>query len=297
MEGILKKKVSIMRGFEDKWFKLTENGFLEYYEIKPSTISQDTDVPANQIPSCVSGFGMKAGGLFDTSWYRRYFVLSDREFQFFLSETETTPQRTVPIEDIKGVANYSGYTGKQTVFQLVTKHKTFYIEVETQLELDKWTKELSYCLRKIEQIWLNPDLRVLKGKFYIGLARIAPDRDDCTFRIITNSGAKHILRSSQLTDRQKWIDTILETQNRVKKDMGPIVRKFSYKGAKHSAKESSSKEDKKDSSFARSHSVWFGGALGELAHHTMTVFDETEDTNTYSKQNWYIAIELMWEGN
>lgn len=41
-----------------------------------------------------------------------------------------------------------------------------------------------------------------------------------------------------------------------------------------------------------------GGAPGELAHHTMTVFDETEDTNTsYSKQNWYIAIELMWEGN
>lgn len=33
MEGILKKKVSILRGFEDKWFKLTEDGFLEYYEV------------------------------------------------------------------------------------------------------------------------------------------------------------------------------------------------------------------------------------------------------------------------
>ncbi|XP_052091560.1 uncharacterized protein LOC127728285 isoform X2 [Mytilus californianus] len=290
MEGILKKKVSIMRGFEDKWFKLTENGFLEYYEVKPSTISQDTDVPANQIPSCVSGFGMKAGGLFDTRWDRRYFVLSDREFQFFISETATTPQRTVPIEDVKGVANYNGYPGKQTVFQLVTKHRIFFIEVETQLELDKWTKELSYCLRKREQLWLNPDLRVMKGRIYIGLARLAPDKDDCTFRIITNSGAKHILRSTQLTDRQKWIDTILETQKRVNKDMGAVGRKFRCKGEKYSVKETSSKEDIIDSSLKRSHSV--GGVHGKLVNQTMTVFGEPEDTNTFSKQNCELVAAI-----
>ncbi|OPL32800.1 hypothetical protein AM593_05800, partial [Mytilus galloprovincialis] len=129
MEGILKKKVSILRGFEDKWFKLTEDGFLEYYEIKPSTISQDTDVLANQIPCYVSGFGMKEGGLFNMKWERRYFVLSDGGFQYYTSETVTTPQRTVSIDDIKGVANANGYRGKELVFQLVTKHRTFYIEV------------------------------------------------------------------------------------------------------------------------------------------------------------------------
>lgn len=33
MEGVLKKKVSILRGFEDKWFELKNDGFLECYEV------------------------------------------------------------------------------------------------------------------------------------------------------------------------------------------------------------------------------------------------------------------------
>ncbi|CAC5372729.1 unnamed protein product [Mytilus coruscus] len=208
MEGILKKKISILRGFEDKWFKLTEDGFLEYYEIKPSIISQDTDIPANQIPSYVSGFGMKEGGLFSRRWDRRYFVLSDCGFQYYTSETETTPQRTVSIEEIKGVANANGYRDKQSVFQLVTKHRTFFIEVETPSDLEKWTKELSCCLQKREQLWLNPDVRVMKGKIYIVLASLAPDKDDCTFRIITNSGETHILRRDRM-----MIETIMHSIN------------------------------------------------------------------------------------
>jgi hypothetical protein len=33
MEGPLKKKVSVLRGFQEKWFVLSEKGFLQYYEV------------------------------------------------------------------------------------------------------------------------------------------------------------------------------------------------------------------------------------------------------------------------
>ncbi|XP_052091555.1 heat shock 70 kDa protein 12A-like isoform X2 [Mytilus californianus] len=267
MEGILKKKISILRGFEDKWFKLTEDGFLEYYEIKPSILSQDTDVSANQIPSYVSGFGMKEGGLFGRRWERRYFVLSDCGFQYYTSETETTPQRTVSIEDIKGVANANGYRDKQSVFQLVTKNRTFFIEVETPSELEKWTKELSCCLQKREQLWL---------------ASLAPDKDDCTFRIITNSGETHILRSSQLMDRQKWIDAILDTQKSVNEDMGPFGVKLKVRGEWASGKTALTKEDAIVVSRKLSKSV--GDKPGNLINQTMTEIVEPEDTNAYTKQ-------------
>ncbi|XP_071156538.1 heat shock 70 kDa protein 12A-like [Mytilus edulis] len=283
MEGILKKKVSILRGFEDKWFKLTEDGFLEYYEIKPSTISQNTDVLANQIPCYVSGFGMKEGGLFNMKWERRYFVLSDGGFQYYTSETVTTPQRTVSIDDIKGVANANGYRGKELVFQLVTKHRTFYIEVDTPSDLEKWTKEVSCCLQKREQLWLNPDIRVMKGKIYIVLASLAPERDDCTFRIITNSGETHILRSSQLMDRQKWIDAILKTQKSVNEDMGPFGVKPKVRGEWASDKTALTKECAIELSRKLSRSV--GDKPEDLTNQTMEEIVEPEETNTYTKQN------------
>ncbi|CAC5372709.1 unnamed protein product [Mytilus coruscus] len=142
----------------------------------------------------------------------------------------------------------------------------------------------SSCHERKNLYWVySTESSRIKESFRKNLARLAPDKDDCTFRIITNSGAKHILRSTQLTDRQKWIDTILETQKRVNKDMGPVARKFRCKGGKYSVKEASSKEDIIDSSLKRSHSV--GSVLGKLVNQTMTVFDEPEDTNTFSKQN------------
>ncbi|CAG2192154.1 unnamed protein product [Mytilus edulis] len=283
MEGILKKKVSILRGFEDKWFKLTEDGFLEYYEIKSSIISKDSDVPANKIPCYVSGYSMKEGGLFNMKWERRYFVLSDSGFQYFTSETETAPQRTVSIDDIKGVANANGYRGKELVFQLVTKLRTFFIQVDTPSDLDKWTKELSCCLQKREKLWLNPDVRVMKGKIYIVLASLAPDNDDCTFRIITNSGETHILRSSQLMDRQKWIDAILETQKTVKADMGPFGVKSKVRGEWTSGKTPLTKEDANELSRKLSESV--GDKPEDLINQTMAEIVESVDTNAFTKQN------------
>ncbi|CAC5392283.1 unnamed protein product [Mytilus coruscus] len=197
-----------MRGFEDKWFKLTEDGFLEYYEIKPSFISVDTDVPANQIPSYISGFGMKEGGLFGRRWERRYFVLSDYGFQYYTSEN---------------------------------------------------------------------------------LASLAPDNDDCTFRVITNSGETHILRSSQLMDRQKWIDAILETQKRVNEEMRPFGGKPKVRGEWALGKTTSTKEDARVSSNKFSKAV--GDKPGNLewseivaTNQTKAEIVEPEDTIAYTKQ-------------
>ena len=36
MEGILKRKVSIFRGYQDKWFTVTADGLLKQYEVEQS---------------------------------------------------------------------------------------------------------------------------------------------------------------------------------------------------------------------------------------------------------------------
>ncbi|XP_071148616.1 heat shock 70 kDa protein 12A-like [Mytilus edulis] len=40
MEGILKRKISIFRGYQDRWFVLTDDGLIKQYEKKPSNASQ-----------------------------------------------------------------------------------------------------------------------------------------------------------------------------------------------------------------------------------------------------------------
>ncbi|XP_063411922.1 heat shock 70 kDa protein 12A-like isoform X2 [Mytilus trossulus] len=40
MEGILKRKISIFRGYQDRWFLLTKDGLMRQYEKKPSSATQ-----------------------------------------------------------------------------------------------------------------------------------------------------------------------------------------------------------------------------------------------------------------
>lgn len=40
MEGILKRRISILRGYQDRWFILTEDGFMRQHEKKPSHATQ-----------------------------------------------------------------------------------------------------------------------------------------------------------------------------------------------------------------------------------------------------------------
>ncbi|XP_052080701.1 uncharacterized protein LOC127718686 [Mytilus californianus] len=40
MDGILKRKISIFRGYQDRWFVLTDDGLMKQYEKKPSNASQ-----------------------------------------------------------------------------------------------------------------------------------------------------------------------------------------------------------------------------------------------------------------
>ncbi|VDI65162.1 Hypothetical predicted protein [Mytilus galloprovincialis] len=40
MEGILKRKISIFRGYQDRWFVLTEDGLMRQHDNKPSNASQ-----------------------------------------------------------------------------------------------------------------------------------------------------------------------------------------------------------------------------------------------------------------
>ncbi|XP_076088878.1 heat shock 70 kDa protein 12A-like [Mytilus galloprovincialis] len=47
MEGILKRKISIFRGYQDRWFVLTDDGLMKQYEKKPSNASQEAKWETN----------------------------------------------------------------------------------------------------------------------------------------------------------------------------------------------------------------------------------------------------------
>lgn len=34
MEGILKKRLSLIRGYKDQWFQLTEDGYLTFFSVR-----------------------------------------------------------------------------------------------------------------------------------------------------------------------------------------------------------------------------------------------------------------------
>lgn len=93
-----------------------------------------------------AGHGIKLGAVMK-NWKRRFFVLTEISMGYYKSIEETEPIKTIPVGEITSVASSKELAGKEHLFEVVTPSRTFYVQAETDAELQDWLKAFETLLK------------------------------------------------------------------------------------------------------------------------------------------------------
>lgn len=96
------------------------------------------------------GYCVKQGAVMK-NWKRRYFKLDLFKFCYYEKETDKDPIRSLPATTIKRSGPCVGSLGnKQHVFEVETFQRTYYIQADSEEEMQDWIKAVKHVIRSIK---------------------------------------------------------------------------------------------------------------------------------------------------
>jgi len=76
------------------------------------------------------------------SWKRRYFSLSVIKLCYFENKEDKEPIRSILTQDLKGVREMAGYSGRENVLEIETPYRKFYMQPEKREDLYAWKQAI-----------------------------------------------------------------------------------------------------------------------------------------------------------
>ncbi|XP_032222070.2 pleckstrin homology domain-containing family A member 1 isoform X2 [Nematostella vectensis] len=96
------------------------------------------------------GYLVKKGAVVK-NWKKRYFKLDLVKFSYYEKDTDRDPIRTIPTVDISEARVSKIVDGgtKEHMFEVVTPHRTFYLQAYTDADMQSWIKALHSAIKSI----------------------------------------------------------------------------------------------------------------------------------------------------
>ncbi|CAI8041283.1 Pleckstrin homology domain-containing family A member 2 [Geodia barretti] len=95
-----------------------------------------------------AGHGIKLGAV-RKSWKKRFFVLTEVSVGYYKTIDEVEPIRTVSVGDMTSCAVSKESSGKEHMLELVTPSRTYYIQMETEEEMEQWVKAFRSIMKTV----------------------------------------------------------------------------------------------------------------------------------------------------
>jgi hypothetical protein len=104
-----------------------------------------------------AGHGIKLGAVMK-NWKRRFFVLTEVSLGYYKTIEEADPIRSISVGDMSSCSPSKEVPGKEHMFELVTPSRTYYIQVETEEEVEVWVdafRRLLSTVRGSHQVYIH----------------------------------------------------------------------------------------------------------------------------------------------
>lgn len=95
-----------------------------------------------------AGHGVKLGAVMK-NWKRRFFVLTEVSLGYYKTIEEAEPIRSISVGDMSSCAPTREIAGRDHMFEVVTPSRTYYIQVETEEEVEEWVTAFKSVLRTV----------------------------------------------------------------------------------------------------------------------------------------------------
>lgn len=97
-----------------------------------------------------AGHGIKLGAVMK-NWKRRFFVLTEISLSYYKSIEELEPIKSVSVGEVTSVSSGSKeFPGKEHLFEVTTPIRTFYVQVDSNQDLQDWVKVFNTLLQSIK---------------------------------------------------------------------------------------------------------------------------------------------------
>jgi len=105
--------------------------------------SRDMTLPHTVKPPIKSGYGVKQGAM-RKNWKKRFFVLNDDGFSYYKSKEECSPIRVILRgEIIEARVSIGIHKNRESVFEVVTPHRVFYVQSASDEERNSWISAIN----------------------------------------------------------------------------------------------------------------------------------------------------------
>lgn len=105
--------------------------------VKTNKVGEKSQLQTGGIRILMDGWGFKQGAVMK-SWKRRYFTLSVIKLCYFENKEDKEPIRAILTQDLKGVREVSGYSGRVNVIEIETPYRKFYMQPDKKEEMKAW---------------------------------------------------------------------------------------------------------------------------------------------------------------
>lgn len=95
-----------------------------------------------------AGHGTKLGAVMK-NWKRRFFVLTEVSLGYYKTIEEVEPIRSISVGDMSSAGPSREIPGKDHMVEVVTSSRTYYIQVDSEEEVDEWVKAFQDIIKTV----------------------------------------------------------------------------------------------------------------------------------------------------